>query len=72
MIKKPADDLVVRLKKIHDEGIENVLNDYLNEYADFGWDDICLELANINAQIDALMTKLKYAKVRDKENVWTF
>ena len=43
MIRKAADDLVVRLAKIHDEGIENVLQDYMNEYADYGWDAICTE-----------------------------
>lgn len=64
MIKKPADDLVVRLASIH-EGIENVLQDYLNEYADYGWDSICTELANINAQIDLVMTELKYAMVKE-------
>lgn len=62
MIKKPADDLVVRLVKIHDEGIENVLQDYINEYATYAWDDICEKLANINAEIDFVMTRLKCAK----------
>lgn len=65
MIRKAADDLVMRLAKIHDEGIENVLQDYMNEYADYGWDAICTELANINAQIDLVMTELKYAQVKD-------
>lgn len=72
MIRKPADDLVVRLAKIHDEGIENVLQDYINEYATYAWDDICEKLANINAQIDLLMMELKYAQVRNEENVWRF
>ena len=64
MIRKAADDLVIRLAKIHDEGIENVLQDYMNEYADYGWDAICTELANINAQIDLVMTELKYSVVK--------
>ena len=69
MIKKPADDLVVRLAKIHDEGIENILQDYLNDYADYGWDSICTELAGINAQLDNVMTELKYAQVRSNDNI---
>jgi len=72
MIKKPADELVAMLAKTHDEGIENVLQDYLNEYAEYGWDNICTELANINAQIDLLMMELKYAQVKDDKNVWKF
>lgn len=72
MIKKPADDLVVRLAKIHDEGIASILQDYHNEYATYGWDDICKELANINVRIELLITELKYAQVRNDENVWTF
>ena len=67
MIKKPADDLVVRLAKVHDEDFENVSQDYLNEYAEYGWDNICTELANINAQIDMVMTELKYARIIGKE-----
>lgn len=66
MIKKAADDLVVRLAKIHDEGIENIIQDYMNEYATYGWDNICTELANINAQIDMVMTELKYAGIEEK------
>mgnify|MGYP000249361639 CR=1 FL=1 len=65
MIKKPADELVVRLAKIHDEGIENILQDYLNEYAEYGWDSICTTLADINATIDRIMTELKYSAVKE-------
>ena len=67
MIRKAADDLVMRLAKIHDEGIENVLQDYMNEYADYGWDSICTELATINANIDMVMTELKFAMVKKEE-----
>lgn len=66
IVKKPTDDLVVRLAKIHDEGIETILQDYLNEYADYGWDSVCTELANVNAQIDLIMTELKMAKTKDR------
>lgn len=68
VIKKPADDLVVRLAKIHDEGIECVLQDYMNEYATYGWDDVCTALANINANIDLVMTELKYAMVEEPKS----
>ena len=63
MIKKPADELVVRLAKVHDYGLQDVLQDYLNEYAEFGWDSICTELSNIMAQVDLVMTELKFARI---------
>lgn len=64
MIRQPADELVKRLKKVHDEDISTVLRNYLDEYADYGWDSICTELANVNAQIDLIMTELQYAVVK--------
>lgn len=64
MIKKPADELVVELQGIH-QHIENVLQDYLNEYADYGWDATCTDIVNIAAHVDCLTLQLKYAKVED-------
>ena len=64
MIKKPADELVVELQGIH-QHIENVLQDYLKENADYGWDSICIELTAIGASIDAVMMELKYARIEN-------
>ena len=64
MIKKPADDLVVRLMSIHVQ-IEDVLKDYMNEYADYGWDSICTDITNIGAAVDALTFQIKYARVAE-------
>ena len=65
MLKKPADELVVRLANLHQE-VENVIQDYMNEYADYGWDSTCEELRNIGASVDAVMTILKYAATKEQ------
>ena len=63
MIKKHADDLIQRLGKVHDEDIDGILADYMKEYAEYGWDSTCEQLANIKAQIDLLINQLKHAAI---------
>ena len=63
VIRQSADDLIVRLKKIHDEEIDTILHDYLETYADYGWDSFCTALSVINANIDDAMTQLKHARI---------
>ena len=40
MIKKDAQDLVERLDDIHAR-LEDIIQDYMNEYATYGWDATC-------------------------------
>lgn len=65
MIRKHADELVTKLAVIHD-GIGCMIGTYIDEYSDYGWDNVCAELANVNAQIDMIMTELKYSVVKEE------
>ena len=65
MIKKTADELVLRLNHIHGE-IENIIQDYMNEYACYGWDSTTDELRSLAASTDAIALGLKYAAVEEE------
>lgn len=62
MVKKQTDELVERLTKIQSE-MECILKEYVEEYAAYGWDGTSQEIATINAQINFLTARLKYAEV---------
>ena len=64
MIKKDAQDLVERLDDIHAR-LEDIIQDYMNEYATYGWDATCTDIVNIAASVDCVTLQLKYAKVED-------
>ena len=64
MIKKDAQDLVERLDDIHAR-LEDIIQDYMNEYAPYGWDATCTDIVNIAAYVDCVTLQLKYAKVED-------
>lgn len=66
MIRKPADALVMKLFDIKGE-VENVIQDYMNEYADYGWDSTAEELRGICAGLEAVTVLLKYARISEKE-----
>lgn len=66
MIKKPADELVARLNGVHAE-VENIIQDYLNEYADYGWDSTAEELRSICAGVDAIRIDLMYSRIGQTE-----
>ena len=65
MIKKDAQDLVERLDDIHAR-LEDIIQDYMNEYAPYGWDATCTDIVNIAAHVDCVTLQLKYAKVEDQ------
>ncbi|MBQ2663129.1 MAG: hypothetical protein IJH36_03225 [Clostridia bacterium] len=59
--RKETSKLVAELRIIHTQ-ITDIIGVYLSEYADYGWDAICNELNAANAQLDATITELKYAR----------
>lgn len=66
MIRKPADALVMRLFNIQNE-VESVIQDYMNEYADYGWDSTTEELRSICAGLEAIIVNLKYARISERK-----
>lgn len=68
MIKRNASDLVRKIESIK-QGTEECLKEYLDEYAEYGMDNIANELIGIAANLEVVRCELKYAMVR-KEGQW--
>lgn len=68
MIKKDGRVLANKIYNAQ-KGIENILEEHLNEYSDYGMDDIANDLINISAGLEVVRLKVKYAMVKEKEEL---
>ena len=61
-VKQDPSDLNARLNIITLK-LEEIIADYLEEYAEYGWDNIAEDLTNVSAMIYAKRIMLQNAKV---------
>ncbi len=66
-VKKETAEIEKRLCSISKE-IESVITDYMENYAEYGWDNFTETLANVSAQIYMQGIVLKNAHVPRLEN----
>ena len=75
-VKEKPEKLISTLVAMHAD-IEEAINIYLEEYAEYGWDSVCEELKVIAAGMDALGIMLRCARTqaeleKEKGNAWRF
>lgn len=63
MLKKKATDLVERIQGA-EQDVENILETYLKEYAEYGMDDIANDLISIQATLEVVRLKMQYAMIK--------
>lgn len=63
MLKKKATDLVERIQGV-EQNVENILETYLEEYSEYGMDDIANDLISIQATLEVVRLKMQYAMIK--------
>lgn len=63
MLKKKAIDLVECIQGV-EQDVENILETYLKEYAEYGMDDIANDLISIQATLEVVRLKAQYAMIK--------
>ena len=68
MLKKRPSELVQLIRNA-EESIETVLSKHLEEYSEYGMDDIANDLISIQATLEVVRLKMQYAMIKgDCEN----
>lgn len=62
MLKKKATDLVECIQGV-EQDVENILETYLEEYSEYGMDDIANDLISIQATLEVVRLKMQYATI---------
>lgn len=62
-IKKEAADLLCDMQEVRQK-LEHIVEVYLEEYADYGWDSFSETIANVTAQVFMEEMILKNAEVK--------
>ena len=65
MLKQKADVLVEEIEKTKDQ-MECCLGDYLNDYADYGMDNIANNMIGVIALLEQIRCELQYAMVEER------
>ena len=70
MLKKDGYDLSVKIKDIAEQ-TEELLSEHLEEYSEYGMDDIANELIGIIASLEVVRLRVAYAMTKDEEaDIW--
>ena len=64
IVKKDMSDITDKLDRLTTD-IECIISDYLDEYADYGWDNFTETLSNVAAQIYMLKIMSENATVKE-------
>lgn len=67
MLKKETTDLVEHIQRV-EQDIENILKTHLTEYSEYGMDDIANDLIGIQASLEVVRLKVKYALIKGEYN----
>lgn len=68
MIKKNPQSIVNKIENAKSE-IEEILSDYLENYADYGMDDIANDMICLIANLEAVGCKIAHSEVREENDV---
>lgn len=68
MIKKNPQSIVNNIENVKSE-IEEILSDYLENYADYGMDDIANDIICLIANLEAVRCKIEHSEVREENDV---
>jgi hypothetical protein len=68
MIKKNPQSIVNRIENVKSE-IEEILSDYLENYADYGMDDIANDMICLIANLEVIRCKIEHSDVREENDV---
>lgn len=63
IVKKNMNEIIQKLEKISND-INDVVKDYIDNYADYGWDNFSETLANVSAQIFMQNIVAKNAEIK--------
>lgn len=63
MLKKKATDLVECIQGV-EQDVENILKTHLEEYSEYGMDDIANDLISIQATLEVVRLKMQYAMIK--------
>ncbi|MBR2176318.1 MAG: hypothetical protein IJ861_05150 [Clostridia bacterium] len=65
MLKKKATELAEHIQKV-EQDVENILKTHLEEYSEYGMDDIANELIGIQASLEVVRLRVQYALIKGK------
>lgn len=68
MIKKNPQSIVNNIENVKSE-IEEILSDYLENYADYGMDDIANDMICLIANLEVVRCKIEHSEVREESDV---
>ena len=68
MIKKNPQSIVNEIENVKSE-IEEILSDYLENYADYGMDDIANDMICLIANLEVIRCKITHSEVREESDV---
>lgn len=68
MIKKNPQSIVNNIENVKSE-IEEILSDYLENYADYGMDDIANDIICLIANLEVVRCKIEHSEVREESDV---
>lgn len=68
MIKKNPQSIVNKIENVKSE-IEEILSDYLENYADYGMDDISNDMICLIANLEVVRCKIEHSDVREESDV---
>lgn len=63
MLKKEPSELVQLIRSV-EKSVETVLAKYLDEYSEYGMDDIANDLIGVQATLEVVRLKAQYAMVK--------
>lgn len=63
MLKKKATELVKRIQGV-EQDVENILKTHLEEYSEYGMDDIANDLISIQASLEVVRLRVQYALIK--------
>ena len=67
MLKKETTELVEHIQRV-EQDIENILKTHLEEYSEYGMDDIANDLIGIQASLEVVRLKVQYALIKGEQN----
>ena len=64
-VKREPSDLYYDLETIRSK-LNNIISNYLEDYADYGWDSFTEDLSNVSAQLYKDEIMLRNAEIKEK------
>lgn len=65
MLKKETTELAEYIRGV-EQDVENILEMHLEEYSEYGMDDIANDLIGIQASLEVVRLKVQYALIKGK------